>query len=65
MSGPVPSPSMNGMIGCDGTWSLPPTIVIDSPFTGAGVLWGDTVEVGLMRHSLSARERGAEADSVG
>jgi hypothetical protein len=31
MSGPVPSPSMNGMIGWSGTLSLPPEIVIVSP----------------------------------
>ena len=63
MSGPMPSPSMNGMIGWEGTLSLPPTMVIDSPFTGAGVFWVEAVEVGAMRHSLSSGERGAEAVS--
>ncbi len=63
MSGPMPSPSMKGMIGCEGTVSFPPVIVIDSPFTGAGVLCGAAVEVGLMRHSLSGGERGAEVEA--
>jgi hypothetical protein len=31
MSGPVPSPSMKGMIGWSGTFNLPPLIVIASP----------------------------------
>src|SRR5262245_28576178 len=31
MSGPVPSPSMNGMIGRSGTWSLPSALRIGSP----------------------------------
>src|SRR4051812_15015994 len=34
MSGPVPSPSMKGMIGWSGTLSLPPLIEIVSPGIG-------------------------------
>src|SRR6185503_5001848 len=34
MSGPVPSPSMNGMIGWSGTASLPLAIVIFCPCAG-------------------------------
>ena len=34
MSGPVPSPSMNGMIGWAGTCSTPSRIVIVSPCVG-------------------------------
>ena len=35
ISGPVPSPSMNGMIGRSGTWSVPPCITMVSPVVGA------------------------------
>src|SRR5689334_15753058 len=34
MSGPVPSPSMKGMIGLFGTLSLPPSRVMAAPFFG-------------------------------
>jgi hypothetical protein len=35
MSAPVPSPSMNGMIGLSGTVSLPSLMVILAPPAGA------------------------------
>ncbi len=38
MSGPVPSPSMNGMIGWSGTASLPFEIVIFWPCGGTSSL---------------------------
>ena len=38
MSGPMPSPSINGMIGWSGTFSLPPSMVILEPLAG-GVRW--------------------------
>jgi len=39
MSGPVPSPSMNGMIGRDGTLSWPSApIVIFSPLLGTLII---------------------------
>ncbi len=41
MSGPVPSPSMKGMIGLSGTTSFPSTMRIVSPFGGAGILVSD------------------------
>src|SRR6185437_12496321 len=34
MSGPVPSPSMNGMMGLFGTWRAPPAYPIRSPLEG-------------------------------
>src|SRR5687768_7030268 len=39
MSGPVPSPSMNGMMGWSGTLSLPLEMVIFAPCAG-GVIFG-------------------------
>jgi hypothetical protein len=37
MSGPVPSPSINGIIGVAGTRSLPAAIVIASPRAGGSL----------------------------
>jgi hypothetical protein len=34
MSGPVPSPSMNGMIGRSGTWSVPSAYPMGCPSAG-------------------------------
>src|SRR4029077_10759412 len=45
MSGPVPSPSMNGMIGLSGTTSRPSRRVIGVPF--AGTIGDDEFEVEL------------------
>src|SRR5438552_17680805 len=45
MSGPVPSPSMNGMIGLSGTTNCPARRVIDAPF--AGTVGDDGLEVEL------------------
>ena len=49
MSGPVPSPSMNGMTGLAGTRSRPSFMVIGSPSAGA---WGR--EVGRWRAWLDS-----------
>src|SRR6266542_2620379 len=42
MSGPVPSPSMKGMIGFSGTWSLPFRIAIFSPSAG---IWSSALDM--------------------
>src|SRR6185437_2589885 len=53
MSGPVPSPSMNGTMGSVGTDNLPSRIVIGWPAGGARFLYSDTVEVDIC--SLGSR----------
>src|SRR4051794_23565894 len=65
MSGPVPSPSMNGMTGRSGTLSLPPEIVIVCPSAG-GVRSLNVGMVGVLsrirvgKHGEN-RQRGAKA----
>ncbi len=49
MSAPVPSPSMNGMIGWSGTCSLPFAIVIFSPPAGMSNLTAFGIEVAPLR----------------
>ncbi len=41
MSGPMPSPSMNGMIGWSGTDSLPLLMVMRSPPSGGTIVGSD------------------------
>ncbi len=57
MSGPVPSPSMNGMIGWSGTCSRPLLMVIFWPSAGTLSL---TV-LGIARLRKSRREEGLES----
>src|SRR5690606_7750429 len=62
MSGPVPSPSMNGMIGWSGTPSLPLAMVIFPPPAG-GVSVDSAMRIsasrGNARAAIVARWRGA------
>src|SRR4030042_5792408 len=53
MSGPVPSPSMKGMVGRSGTCRTPPAIEIRSPSGGTWVNWWD------MRGSGAREQAGA------
>src|SRR5215831_20343269 len=55
MSGPVPSPSMNGMMGWSGTWSFPSTLRIGLP---AGTV---TMENAGMRRSNRKAATGSRA----
>src|SRR5882757_1711748 len=48
MSGPVPSPSMNGMMGWSGTLSLPAEMVTDLPWGGT-VTFLNAVAMGFLR----------------
>src|SRR5215470_15386755 len=60
MSGPVPSPSMNGMIGWSGTWSLPFWTEILAPPAGGltlGLVGVDIVAI------LSRAGRGRDANT--
>ena len=50
MSGPVPSPSMNGMIGLSGTLSRPSTMVMVSPPAG-GVNGAGEMEAVMIHRS--------------
>src|SRR6185312_3689265 len=45
MSGPVPSPSMKGMIGLSGTMSLPSRMVILAPCAGGVTFIGAAVDM--------------------
>ena len=58
MSGPVPSPSMKGMMGWSGTSSLPFGIVIFSPCGGTASL--TAVDIVLAPMGRVASENGAE-----
>ena len=53
MSGPVPSPSMNGMIGWSGTVSLPSWIVIFWPCGGTFSLSAVDINLAPIVFSLS------------
>src|SRR5258708_3581627 len=57
MSGPVPSPSMNGMMGFWGTSSLPEVIVMGSPEVGSG-------SNGMMARECTARAAGKRASAL-
>ncbi len=66
ISGPVPSPSMNGMTGSAGTDSAPSRRVIGSPFVGgARFLYSDTVEVDMMLPGQSSGYVGTQKSYVG
>ena len=45
ISGPVPSPSMKGMMGLSGTVSLPSRMVILAPWAGGVILVGAAVDI--------------------
>src|SRR6185437_9519612 len=61
ISGPVPSPSMNGMMGSVGTDSAPSRMVIGSPVAGgARFLYSYTVEVDMMLPGQSSMYVGTQ-----
>src|SRR5262249_4937011 len=54
MSGPVPSPSMNGMMGRSGTWSRPPALRIGSP---GGTLTVEKAGIGEVKPETAGRRK--------
>src|SRR3982750_4246795 len=62
MSGPVPSPMMNGMIGWSGTWSLPSWTEILAP--PAGGLTLGLVGVAIVAILSRAGGRGRDANTA-
>src|SRR5579863_6234514 len=59
MSGPVPSPSMNGMIGVSGISSLPFSTLIFAPCGGGATLAVAAVDMMLLLGKMAARDAGA------
>src|SRR5688572_31082227 len=55
MSGPVPSPSINGMIGLSGTMSLPSRMEIFAPCAGGVIFTGAAVDI----ETISSLKSGA------
>src|SRR3954464_5045532 len=72
MSGPVPSPMMNGMIGWSGTWSLPFWMEILAPPSGGATFGLVGVAIGavlsragegaaMLTHGCSVQSRHADS----